>query len=103
MKILIIRFSSIGDIVLTSPVIRSLKQQLANSEIHFLTKAMCQEILTANPYLSKVFAIKNKVDEVLNSLKEEKYENYPRSDGLVLIVKLNFSRNLKGEKIMLFR
>ncbi len=74
MKILIIRFSSIGDIVLTSPVIRSLKQQLANSEIHFLTKAMYQEILTANPYLSKVFAIKNNVDEVLNSLKEEKYD-----------------------------
>ena len=54
----LIRFSSIGDIVLTSPIIRYLKQQLANSEVHYLTKAMYQEMLTANPYLSKVWAIK---------------------------------------------
>ncbi len=74
MKILLIRFSSIGDIVLTSPIIRCLKQQLANSEVHYLTKAMYQEMLTANPYLSKVWAIKNNVDELLNTLKEEKYD-----------------------------
>jgi ADP-heptose:LPS heptosyltransferase len=35
MKFLIIRFSSIGDIVLTTPVVRSLKQQLINSEAHY--------------------------------------------------------------------
>ena len=37
MKILIIRFSSIGDIVLTTPVIRCLKKQLSGCEIHYLT------------------------------------------------------------------
>jgi len=36
-KILVIRFSSIGDIVLTTPVIRCLKKQL-NVEVHYLTK-----------------------------------------------------------------
>ena len=36
LKILVIRFSSIGDIVLTTPVIRCLKQQ-KNCEIHYLT------------------------------------------------------------------
>ena len=38
MKILIVRFSSIGDIVLTTPVIRCVKQQLPNVEVHLLTK-----------------------------------------------------------------
>ena len=39
-KILIIRFSSIGDIVLTTPVIRNIKQQLneGDVEVHYLTK-----------------------------------------------------------------
>lgn len=38
MKILVIRFSSIGDIVLTSPIIRCVKKQIANAEVHYLTK-----------------------------------------------------------------
>jgi hypothetical protein len=38
MKILVIRFSSIGDIVLTTPIVRCLKQQLPHAQIHFLTK-----------------------------------------------------------------
>ncbi|MEM0993749.1 MAG: glycosyl transferase, partial [Bacteroidota bacterium] len=37
MRVLIIRFSSIGDIVLTTPVVRCLKLQRA-AEIHYLTK-----------------------------------------------------------------
>ena len=37
-KFLVIRFSSIGDIVLTTPVIRLLKSQVGDAEIHFLTK-----------------------------------------------------------------
>ena len=37
LKILVVRFSSIGDIVLTSPIVRCLKQQLS-AEVHFITK-----------------------------------------------------------------
>lgn len=74
MKILLIRFSSIGDIVLTSPVIRCVKNQLANSEVHYLTKNSFKEILVANPYLSKIHAIENDVTEVIEELKNEKYD-----------------------------
>jgi len=74
MKILIIRFSSIGDIVLTSPVIRCIKNQLANSEIHYLTKHTFKEILTANPYISKVYSIENEVSEVMDALTKEHYD-----------------------------
>ena len=53
MKFLLLRFSSIGDIVLTSPVIRCLKKQVPNAEIHFLTKKSFESVTRNNPYLFK--------------------------------------------------
>ena len=53
MKILIIRLSSIGDIVLTSHVVRCLKKQL-NAEVHFLTKKIYYSVVSHNPYIDKV-------------------------------------------------
>ena len=71
-KILIIRFSSIGDIVLTTPVVRCLKKQLG-AEVHFLTKKKYLPLLEANPYLNKIFTIEKNVSEVLVDLKKEQY------------------------------
>lgn len=74
-KILVVRFSSIGDIVLTTPVVRCLKQQLEGDvEIHYLTKASFQSTLEANPYLTKIHTIKEKVSEVLSTLKKEQFD-----------------------------
>lgn len=56
MKILIVRFSSIGDIVLTSPVVRCLFQQ-KKAEITYLTKAAFAAIPAANPMVSRVIAL----------------------------------------------
>ena len=36
MKILIIRFSSFGDVLLTTPVIRKIKEKYPDSEIYFI-------------------------------------------------------------------
>ena len=71
-KILIIRFSSIGDIVLTTPVVRCLKKQL-RAEVHYLTKKKYLPLLEANPYLDKIFTIEKKTKEVLPALKKESY------------------------------
>ena len=73
-KILIIRFSSIGDIVLTTPVIRCLKTQIENSVIHYLTKTVYSEIVTSNPHVEKVYAIKNDINENIAELKRENYD-----------------------------
>lgn len=73
MKVLIIRFSSIGDIVLTTPVIRALKQQLG-AEVHFLTKANFETVLAANPYIDQLITIKKDVKEVLSYLEEASYD-----------------------------
>ncbi|TNE50069.1 MAG: glycosyltransferase family 9 protein [Bacteroidetes bacterium] len=73
MKVLLLRFSSIGDIVLTTPVIRCLKQQLG-AEVHFLTKAGFATLLEPNPYLDKVYAFRKEVTEVLPDLRNERYD-----------------------------
>lgn len=57
MKFLIIRFSSIGDIVLTTPVARCLKKQVVTAEVHYLTKAAFKPILEANPYIDKIHCL----------------------------------------------
>ncbi len=74
MKILIIRFSSIGDIVLTTPVIRCCQQQLNNAEIHFVCKASFKSTLEHNPYISKLITFDKDINEVIPALKKENYD-----------------------------
>lgn len=74
-KILIIRFSSIGDIVLTSPIIRCLKEQLQDSEIHYLTKKQFLPILKENPFIHKIHTIESKIDEIISELKSEDFDH----------------------------
>lgn len=73
-KYLVIRFSSIGDIVLTSPVIRCLKKQKPDAEIHFVTKASFKVLLENNPYIEKVITFQKEIDEIADALKKENYD-----------------------------
>ena len=73
-KILIIRFSSIGDIVLTTPVIRCLKKQL-NADVHYLTKSSFKGMLNNNPYVDKVHCIDKEISkELIAELKAENFD-----------------------------
>ena len=74
MKFLVIRFSSIGDIVLTTPAIRCLKQQVENAEVHFLTKSNFKAVTEGNPYIDKFYYFKNDLGSLINELKEEQYD-----------------------------
>ena len=71
-KILIIRLSSIGDIILTTPVIRALALQ-SDFEIHALTKQQNKQFYENNPHINKVYSFKNSLKEIIPSLKKEKY------------------------------
>lgn len=73
-KFLIIRFSSIGDIVLTTPVIRCLKKQVPGAEVHYLTKTAFAAILAPNPYIDKLHLLSDNFSETLKSLKNEKFD-----------------------------
>jgi ADP-heptose:LPS heptosyltransferase len=72
-KILIIRFSSIGDIVLTTPIVRCLKDQLPGTEIHYLTKKQFLPVIRENPHIDKFYAIEKDIDEVIPLLRKENY------------------------------
>lgn len=74
-KFLIIRFSSIGDIVLTTPVIRGLKQQVEDAEIHFLTKKKYESVLVNNPYIDKLHLFDNNFGQTLESLQNEQFDH----------------------------
>jgi len=73
-KILVIRFSSIGDIVLTSPVIRCLKTQLPGAEIHYLTKKQNHSLLQANPFITRTWLFDKNFRELIPQLKAEKFD-----------------------------
>jgi len=74
MKILIIRFSSIGDIVLTTPVIRALKTQVEDAEVHYVTKIQYKAILESNPYIDKLFCLEDSLSILIQQLRKEKYD-----------------------------
>lgn len=74
MKILIIRFSSIGDIVLTTPVIRCIRKQMPNAQIHYLTKKAFEPVLAGNPYIDKRFFLEGDLVPVIMELLKERYD-----------------------------
>jgi ADP-heptose:LPS heptosyltransferase len=73
-KILIIRFSSIGDIVLTTPLIRCLKKKLPNAEIHFIVKKNFLPVISHNPYITKIHVMESNVRECLPDLRKELFD-----------------------------
>lgn len=62
-----------GDIILTTPVIRCLKQQL-QCEIHYITKRVWADLLKGNPYTDKLWTIDSNVEELKTELIAEKYD-----------------------------
>jgi ADP-heptose:LPS heptosyltransferase len=73
-KFLIIRFSSIGDIVLTTPVIRCLKKQVEGASVHYLTKQQYSGLLDSNPYIDCLWLYKNNMKELISQLKKEEFD-----------------------------
>ena len=74
MKFLIIRFSSIGDIVLATPAIRCLKKQIPGAEVHFLTKEKMKAVTIANPYIDKFHYYTNDLNAIAEEIKKEKFD-----------------------------
>ncbi len=74
MKVLILRFSSIGDIVLTSPVARVLKTQLDDVEVHYATMDKFRFLLDENPYIDKIHVLAEGDKALIAALKQEKFD-----------------------------
>lgn len=87
-KVLVIRFSSIGDIVLTSPIFRCLKMQMDNVEIHALTKKQYASMYANNPNIDCVHEWGEDNSSVIDELKEQ-YFDYV----------IDLHRNIRTQKI----
>lgn len=75
MRLLFIRFSSIGDIVFTTPAIRAAKQQLPGVEIHFLTKQSMKAVTEANPYIDHFHYLDKDLSITINQLKAIRFDH----------------------------
>lgn len=76
-RILIVRFSSIGDVVLITPLLRVLRQRFPDAEIDFLTKEAYAPLVAYNPHLSRVVTMseaKDGLKAALNELGREPYD-----------------------------
>lgn len=73
-KILVIRFSSIGDIVLTSAVVRCIRQQLPGAEVHFLTKKQFGPVVQANPNIDTLWLYDHNFVELIPQLKSQGFD-----------------------------
>lgn len=74
MKLLIIRFSSIGDIVLTTPVIRCVKKQIPGVELHYLVKPQFKAVVANNPYIDKIHLLQQDWQQMIHDLKQEQFD-----------------------------
>jgi len=69
-KIVVFRLSSIGDIVLTSALIRCLKNTYPNARIDFVIKKQFRQLVEHNPHIHTIFTVDS--DEGFSGLKKLK-------------------------------
>ena len=100
LKVLIIRLSSIGDIVLTTPVIRCVKTQLPGVEVHYLVKYKFREIVESNPYIDKLHLLDESLPEVVAKLQQENFDYVIDLHGNLRTLKIK--RGLKKVKSFSF-
>ena len=96
MKLLVIRFSSIGDIVLTTPVVRCLKQKYPEAELHYLTKTAYGPLLSHNPYIDRIHFLEDDLNLVIDYLKKQKFDHVIDLHNNVRTMRVKKGLNVKS-------
>lgn len=71
-KILIVRFSSLGDIVMTEPIVRYIQKEYPNAKIDYLTKKAFKPLVECFANINEIYLW----DDKLNLLKALRNNNY---------------------------
>ncbi len=74
MKILVIKFRHIGDVLLSSPLAKNLKDAYPNTIVDYLVNAESKETLTLNPYIDNVLTYERKKAKSAGVFGRLKYE-----------------------------
>ena len=72
-KVLIIRFPSIGDVVLTTPIVRCIKQQ-TGAEIHYLIKPTFAHVIHENTYIDQIHHLDDNINDTIKKLKLQNFD-----------------------------
>lgn len=78
LKILIIRLSSIGDVILTTPLVRSLRHKFRDAQIDFVIKKSFAEVMETNPHINHLYIfdknVKNDLHRMRNEIQSANYD-----------------------------
>ena len=79
-KVLIVRFSSIGDIIFTTAIVEAFKSQYPHCEIHYLTLCNYSQILEGHPHISRLILLDReagfgRLTELSRNLDKEDYSH----------------------------
>lgn len=85
MKILIVKLSALGDVLVTTPFFRLIKEKYPQSEIHHLVMQQCAEATISNPWVDRQIVLDkiptnkalkdiNKIARLFFQLKKEHYD-----------------------------
>ena len=91
-KILIIRLSSLGDVLLTTPLIRSIKKKNQSIQIDFIVRAEFAEVIQNNPNLGEIYKyVIQKSDKqiLINSVLSKNYD-----------LAIDLQNNLRSKEIL---
>ncbi|WP_163328191.1 glycosyltransferase family 9 protein [Desulfurobacterium thermolithotrophum] len=94
MKVLVIQIRQLGDILLSSPLGRVIKESIKGVEVHFLTSEIGRDILTGNPFIDKILVIRNGIKSELKTIFQVKKEQY---DAII-----DVQRTGRSKRITLF-
>jgi len=75
-RVLVIRLSALGDILLTTPVLRLLRAHCPGARLDFLTRATYEDLLGANPCVDRVllFDPRQGLRQTLHALRQTRYD-----------------------------
>jgi ADP-heptose:LPS heptosyltransferase len=68
-RYLFIRLGAIGDILLTTPLIRSLRRAKPEAEIHYLVKPQYRTVLATNPHIDHLHVLEGSLWHVAQTLR----------------------------------
>ncbi len=90
-RVLIIQIRQLGDILLSTPLCRALKENLSSVEVHFLTSEIGKSIVLGNPYIDKILTLSEgivgEVRAVLTTLRN-------RYDAVIDVQRTGRSRRI---------
>ena len=61
-RILVIRLSSLGDVILTTPFLKVLRKKFPDVQIDYCTKSEYKEIIASNPNINNIIEVDNNLD-----------------------------------------